>query len=452
MTESNETHLKFHKFRFPIFIAAGLFVFLITEIFAEGMVIGYRYLKGQGNPELFERFIFSDLVISPFLPSSPVETYTSARNLGDQFDRDAQRQWYRADSILGWRLAPNVGRTKILLETDMLAWQITNNQGFASSGDLDFQYATDKPENNFRIVVLGGSTVEGDGSESPRHNLPAMLSNHLKQLQKKQKNPADRHIEVINAGVGGYGSAQELLYFITRVSDLKPDLVIVYDGFNERVTNRIFSMYGKDADPFRTSTHRMNEKIVDGAYTIGGAVAILRNATFSTLGRMSDRSGIVQAFNLMLQYLAGARLRSNENERNEIQYHPKVVKVYQRNLEDMIAVARQRQIPLAVFLQPVLGAGEKEFVGPEKTWAKTSASSIKFRQAFYTDARAMFGHLKKQFLTTREICVGDLSYVFRDNDKRLYEDSIHLLGAGNDIVGQRLVTELTACGMLDAIQ
>jgi len=43
----------------------------------------------------------------------------------------------------------------------------------------------------------------------------------------------ERNIEVINAGQIGYGSTQELIYFHREVSALSPDLVLLFDGYND---------------------------------------------------------------------------------------------------------------------------------------------------------------------------------------------------------------------------
>ena len=53
--------------------------------------------------------------------------------------------------------------------------------------------------------------------------------------------------EVINAGVGGFYSGQELTYIVTELVDYHPNIIIAFDGWNdlfwdwyvERYSNRI---------------------------------------------------------------------------------------------------------------------------------------------------------------------------------------------------------------------
>ncbi|MGH7149941.1 MAG: SGNH/GDSL hydrolase family protein [Planctomycetota bacterium] len=72
-----------------------------------------------------------------------------------------------------------------------------------------------------RIVLLGGSTAFGFGIGSDEDTLAARLERELA--------PA----EVVNAGVIGYVSGQELALLRTEVLDLDPQVVIAFDGWND---------------------------------------------------------------------------------------------------------------------------------------------------------------------------------------------------------------------------
>lgn len=76
-------------------------------------------------------------------------------------------------------------------------------------------------KDNYKIVVLGGSTT--DGNLFWFKSWPEIL---FEQLNKK-------NITIYNGGVSGYTSGQELLKFIRDVLPLKPDMVIVFDGYND---------------------------------------------------------------------------------------------------------------------------------------------------------------------------------------------------------------------------
>ncbi len=72
-----------------------------------------------------------------------------------------------------------------------------------------------------RIVVVGGSTAFGTGLRSNEETFAA----HLERLLPDK--------QVINAAVIGYQSGQELVWVLTHLVDLRPEMVIVLDGFND---------------------------------------------------------------------------------------------------------------------------------------------------------------------------------------------------------------------------
>jgi len=72
-----------------------------------------------------------------------------------------------------------------------------------------------------RIVVVGGSSAFGAGLMSDAETFEAKLG-------EKNKN-----VEVINAAVVGYKSAQELVFLVTKGMDLHPDLILAFDGSND---------------------------------------------------------------------------------------------------------------------------------------------------------------------------------------------------------------------------
>ena len=72
----------------------------------------------------------------------------------------------------------------------------------------------------FRILALGDSYVEGaqvQGNQTMAARLEAMLSQQL-----------GRPVEVINAGVFGYGTAQEYLLLDEMGVKYQPDLVVLF--------------------------------------------------------------------------------------------------------------------------------------------------------------------------------------------------------------------------------
>lgn len=83
-----------------------------------------------------------------------------------------------------------------------------------------------KPDAQFRIVCLGGSTTYTGKIEDYKKSYPDLLENYL-------KGKGYRNVEVVNAGVSGWRSWESLINLELRVLDLDPDMIIVYHGIND---------------------------------------------------------------------------------------------------------------------------------------------------------------------------------------------------------------------------
>lgn len=105
------------------------------------------------------------------------------------------------------------------------------NYGLSPAGGNALGYrgpeiAIPKPDGVFRIVVLGDSTVYGLG-------LPADLA-WPAQLQTILRDEYGyTGVEVVNAGVAGYTTWNSVVNFAFRVTELEPDLVLVYHTLSE---------------------------------------------------------------------------------------------------------------------------------------------------------------------------------------------------------------------------
>jgi hypothetical protein len=72
-----------------------------------------------------------------------------------------------------------------------------------------------------RVILLGGSTAFGTGLDDDAQTIAA----HLESLLD--------NAEVVNAGVIGFQSGQELAYYVKDLIDLRPDTVIALNGWND---------------------------------------------------------------------------------------------------------------------------------------------------------------------------------------------------------------------------
>jgi len=98
---------------------------------------------------------------------------------------------------------------------------------FNSLGFRGPEFSEIKPPNTYRIFMVGGSTMFGSGESSGQTTIPAILQKMFDSDNLVQK------IEVINVGVSGGNSNSELDLIHEKLVTFSPDLVIVYDGWND---------------------------------------------------------------------------------------------------------------------------------------------------------------------------------------------------------------------------
>jgi hypothetical protein len=141
---------------------------------------------------------------------------------------DIERSLYHRipDPVLGWVLKPNLSFVDRISGEDI---QVHYN----SKGFHDLEHAFKNEQRKFRIVVLGDSFME---AYSVR--LDQAFSRLLEQLARNR----GIDIEVINLGVGGYGTLQEYLMFQQIGKEYRPDIVLLAFFLGNDVRNNSFEL------------------------------------------------------------------------------------------------------------------------------------------------------------------------------------------------------------------
>ncbi|AJA92644.1 hypothetical protein A7X95_01720 [Candidatus Nitrosopelagicus brevis] len=111
--------------------------------------------------------------------------------------------------------------------TELIPNQKSQSISINSVGFRGEELSSETLENGYRIFMLGGSTMFGHGATSDQTTIPGYLEKIF--LTSEEKYP----IEIINAGVQGADSFTELNLLKTKITNLSPNMVIVYDGWND---------------------------------------------------------------------------------------------------------------------------------------------------------------------------------------------------------------------------
>ncbi len=124
-------------------------------------------------------------------------------------------RFWEPDPLRGSRLIPSKEGYWTQEDREFVTPVQVNTHGLR-----DVEHAYDKPDGTFRILVLGDSFVEA--MQVP---LMATFPRQLEDLL--DLTPRPQHVEVLSAGVSGYGTAGALLMFRDKGLRYRPNLVIL---------------------------------------------------------------------------------------------------------------------------------------------------------------------------------------------------------------------------------
>src|ERR1700758_5595341 len=120
---------------------------------------------------------------------------------------------YQPDALLLYKLVPK-SKKIFVREKGNGGQKITvtvNSLGFRGE-----EFSTTPKKK--RVIVYGDSFIEGEYS--------SLENTFVKQLEKRLKATHGDNVEIINAGVAGYGPDQEALKMQKELDILKPNLVL----------------------------------------------------------------------------------------------------------------------------------------------------------------------------------------------------------------------------------
>ena len=153
-----------------------------------------------------------------------------------------------SDPDLGWSLRPG---GQGWYRSEGRAYVQINRYGFRGPAP-----SLAKPADTYRIAVLGDSfTVALDVSDE------AMMTSVFARTLRGCGKYAGKKVEVLNFGVGGHGTAQELIMLRKRALEFKPDMVVlmVFAGNDVFDNSRAFRESLVDEAPYfvRTSEGKL---------------------------------------------------------------------------------------------------------------------------------------------------------------------------------------------------
>jgi len=267
-----------------------------------------------------------------------------------------------------------------------------NNDGFRGS-----EIQKEKPDDTYRIIMVGGSTTFGLQVLSDQHTITAHLQEKFDQLNLKKR------VEVINAGISGYNSNDELNLVKKKIVEYEPDLVIIYDGSND-----MFFPYNSELT----------------AYDLGDSRYIYRKyfqfyKTLNVINNIiSERPP--QHF---YEFEGGVKLELGDR-----------AKLWENNISTICEIGNQNGFKTLIFLQPFIGTGNKSLTKQETKIFNDQLLKI------YPNALLEYSYFADRINDLKHSCTEafDLRNIFDNIKKSVFFDKWHNWGEYNRIMADEI--------------
>ena len=301
-----------------------------------------------------------------------------------------------------------------------------NTNSIGLRGKKEYEPETDK----YRVIILGGSAVFGYGAISSDENtIPANLEKLLNEKIEGEK------FEVINAGQGFYESTSELMFYLTDLLQLKPNLVILLDGFND-VTH---SLILREEIGYPVIYPHWKSKLL---------TLTSKEITIDDIGRpiykIMRKSKLLNK--LILEYFAfmyNKRLYGDVLEKKEEIKYPSnfpAMDKYLDNIQVFSEINSVRQIKTLVLMQPtiflkeVLSKKEQQYLESNLNTSPYTQKETIFSMYQYANEKLEDLAKKNDFLY-----YDNINDLLKDEPSEMFSDYAHFTDKGSEIVAQKVL-------------
>ncbi len=278
-----------------------------------------------------------------------------------------------------------------------------------SAGYRSPERPRDAPPGTLRLVCSGGSTTFDLTAESNDQSWPWMLETRLRA--------SGREIEVWNAGFPGWTSLENTISLLIRDQDLRPDVVILFQGIND----------------LQPAAHRP----FDRQYEAGHAERQLQALGF-TVGPPAiwDRSVLLERVRQLL-------LPRSPDSDVATEIDPEARDVFQRNVSSFVSIARSAGADVILATQPirVRAAQREDDLLYLESWLGIGGESVPAQLE-------VLNEVLREVAETEDLILADLA-VELEFDDRDFADPMHYTRSGSRKIADFF--SAAAIGALDSI-
>ena len=269
-----------------------------------------------------------------------------------------------------------------------------------------------KSRPQLRIVCLGGSTTfsitVGNDTTYPR----------LLEKKLRASYPGSE-IEVINAGVGAYTSAESLANLAYRVLQIEPDVLIIYHAVND-VHPRITPGFRGDYSHYRKSLVLEEDLLA-------------RVQRWSYLARLLNR---VRFQSIHIRHLTThTKFEDIHPDAQANHFQATNASAFRRNIESMIGLARVRDIDVVL----------STFTHSEDNLR----AAAQFSHEAYSAGIRQHNEVMQELSAEHQLLLVDLAEQFPSDRTDVFKGTVHMTSVGTDIKAQIFHDQLVKSKILE---
>ena len=302
-----------------------------------------------------------------------------------EVDENLKLQICRDNVSLQWEINP-----LLLIPNQNLDTITVNSDGFRGNELLS------NPD--YRIFVIGGSTTFGVGATSDFKTIPYFLQEKINHIFP------DQNIEVINAGIPQAYSYTESILIKEKILSYSPDLLIIYDGWNDLAQD--YDFYSQGTDPI------FLDKLIR---YVGKSDYITPKVHLTYYINLKHNSDDVVNFN---------SYKINEK-----------ISLWKSTWENICQLQKENNFKTIITLQPLVGTGQK-ILTPEESnnFMKFDGESVILN---YNSYKIALNELNSKCYSTL-----DLRNAFDSNSETIFYDFGHVGDFGNNIIADNLFEKI----------
>jgi len=354
----------------------SIFLFLIILGIAEGSSRLYEFVDPHCD------FLKSDVMkkVDPFLKNSICYDHNSVKWYFDVIPRYVPDQHFQTINI--------------------------NSHGFRGP-EINYE----KNDDTYRIFMIGGSTTFGSGASSDETTIPGFLQKFFDNVN------LPKNVEVINAGIGGAGSAEEKFYVENVLLDFNPDLLIIYDGVNDVGSGTLIEVYDEEGN------------VVDFE---------------SGMSDDSKNSDITQDDKIRFQDFSFYRtpfvihklIFDPNTNLPPTQISEKSISLFKERWTEICNRGNDENFSVIVTVQPFLGSSDR-------LWSTSESVRISEKDFLSGRLQTLDG-MVESLKELDDYCTNtiDLTNVFDGISEPIYVDGSHMYDNGNQIVAEEIFSNI----------